>query len=76
MATSFGKLARFQAAMALVYWAPTLSRPRWTVWAMPPTVLAQAKGSSILFSVPLGQGVAGMALLRNSGQRREWSFAR
>jgi hypothetical protein len=29
--------------------ARTLSRPRWTVRAMPPTVLAQPKGSSIFF---------------------------
>ena len=35
------------AAIARMKREPTRSRPRWTVRAMPPTVLAQPKASSI-----------------------------
>ena len=48
-ARSFGNFARLQAAMVIVNCPRTLSRPRWTVWAIPPAVLAQPKGSSIFF---------------------------
>ena len=45
-------MRRFQrplAGMVMVNCARTLSRRRWTVWAISPTVLAQPKGSSIFF---------------------------
>ena len=46
-ASSFGNRARLLAAMVRVNRARTRSRPRRTVCAIPPTVLAQPKGSSI-----------------------------
>ena len=49
VASSFGNLARLQAAMVMVNCAPSLSVPRSIVCAIEPTVLAQPKGSSIFF---------------------------
>jgi len=46
-ASSLGNRARLLATIVRVNRARTRSRPRRTVWAMPPTVLAQPKGSSI-----------------------------
>jgi len=49
VASSFGSLAKLQAAIAKVKRARTRSTPRYRVCAMPPTVLTQPKGSSIFF---------------------------
>ena len=48
-ASSFGSLARLQAAIVSVNRARTRSMPRYMICAMPPTVFVQPNGSSIFF---------------------------